>query len=524
VDRREDSFDLRAALRVLRRRAGLIGLCFALVAGSALVFSLLQEKQYSATASLLFRDPGFDQRVLGVGGVEQPDPERAQATNLRLVSLDVVAERTADDLGGGVTGGEVSSKVDVGQESGSDLVSLTATDSDPEFAAELANEFGANFVKFRRKADRRAIRDAQRLVENEYAALDPAEAQSQQGEFLRKQVSRLETLEALQTGNAEVVQEAEPPTSPSEPNVRRNFAFGAVLGLLLGLGLALLLERLDRRLKDPQELEESFSLPILGTVPETERLARREEERNPLPVMESQVFRMLRTRLRYFNVDRDVRSVLVTSPGAGDGKSTISWYLALTAAQAGSRALLIETDFHRQQLAEQRGLSALPGLAEVVTRQATLEQAIQKVQVEDRSNGEEPDRYVDVLVAGASPPNPIELMESEEMAKLMAVLTEGYDLVVIDTPPMAMIADPIPLMKLVTGVIVIAQLHKTTRDEANHLAGQFERLGAPVLGVIANRARRRGQGYGYYGYGYYSGYGEDGAERKGKRLRIPGLS
>ena len=214
--------------------------------------------------------------------------------------------------------------------------------------------------------------------------------------------------------------------------------------------------------------------------------------------LESEAFRMLRGRLRYFDVDRKVSSVLVTSGVARDGKSTVAWNLALTAASVGSKTILLECDFHQPTLATRRGLRPVPGLSELLTGQTDL--VVQHVSVANSSNGEEPDRQLDVVVAGTRPPNPVELMESDEMAALIEHLTTNeYDLVVMDTPPVTMVSDVIPLLRLVSGVIVVGEPGRTTRESASALREQLESLDAPVLGVVANRVKTRsGYGYGYY--------------------------
>ncbi len=512
-----DSFDLRSALRILRRRLAVIVLCFCLLTAAALVYSLAQEKKYSSTATLLFRDPGFDQTVFGAPVFQTPDPTREAATNVDLVSLSAVADRTARRLDNGMTASAIQNEVSTEAEGQSNLVSITATDPDPEFAAKLANTFADTFIAFRRQADRRKVASALRLVRKDYAQLSPEAKQGQEGQALQQQISKLSTLQALQTGNAELVQQAQPSSSPSSPQTTRNVVIGAILGLVVGLGLALLFERLDRRVKDPDELGEALAMPAIGTIPDSKVLAANGgSSSSKLPFAEAEAFRMLRTRLRYFNVDREVRSVLVTSASPKDGKSTVAWNLAHTAAEVGVRTLLIEADFHQPTIAARRHLEPLPGLAEILTHQCERDAAIQHMPVEDRSNGEPGNRALDLIVAGATPPNPAELLESQGMAVLLNELSEEYELLVIDTPPVALLADAIPLMKLVGGVLVVGQLGKTTKEEAAHLAGQLQKLNAPVLGVVANRARK-GRGYGYAAYGYYY------SDRPGEQTRVTGI-
>jgi capsular exopolysaccharide synthesis family protein len=488
----------------LLRRAPLIVACTLLTAAAALVFSLVQTKQYTADATLLFRDPGFDQRIFGSSDVAAPDPTREAATNITLVSLDVVADRTAAELGGGLTGDEVSSKVSVESKGQADVASINATDPDPQFAATLANTFAQNYIRFRRNADRRKVQEARALVTADFNRLSPADQQSSEGQSLQTQISRLATLQALQTGNAELVQRATPPTSPSSPKTVRNTVLGWILGLLLGVAVAALLERLDRRLRQPKDFEETFGLPVLTEIPESKSVARSDNGMGDLLTTEDGAFQMLRARLRYFNVDRDINSILVTSAAPGEGKTTIAWNLAASAASSGSGTILLEADFHQPTIARQMGMRARPGLSELLSDQSSLAEGLQQVTVENRQNGTESIRHLDVVVAGSHPPNPVELLESEGMARLLDKLADIYDLVLIDSPPLPILADAIPLAKLVNGVIVVGRVNKTTRDEAQTLQTQLESLGAPVLGVVANRTSRGRSYYGYYGRGHRS--------------------
>ena len=187
-----------------------------------------------------------------------------------------------------------------------------------------------------------------------------------------------------------------------------------MLGLLLGLGLAFLLERLDRRIREPKDLEAIYGLPLLGVVPESSALSRSARGGGDawavLPPGESESFQLIRAHLRYFNVDRELRTLLVASAAPGDGKTTIARHLAGAAARMGSRVLLLEADLRRPTIAQQLGVQSGPGLADVLIGAVMLNEATQTIDLETPSGDGAKGRTFDVLVAGAAlPPNPGEL-------------------------------------------------------------------------------------------------------------------
>jgi succinoglycan biosynthesis transport protein ExoP len=489
--------DLRGILRVVRRRLGIIALCALLVPAVALVLSLVQEKEYTATATLLFRDPQLDQKLFGSSFVDDTgDAQREAATNLKLVSLDVVAARTARALGDGFTEGEVSNSVETSSEGQADVVTIEATHPEPRLAARLANTFAEEYISFRRRADRAKITEAKRLVERQINQLSPEEQGTPSARSLRQRLQELQIVTALQTGNAEQVEVAETPTAPTSPRPMRNTAVGAVLGLLLGFAAAFLLERLDRRIRDPEELPEIFGRPELASIPEVAELGSTDE---PLPPEASEPFRMLRANLRYFNVDKQVRSVLITSSQPGDGKSTVAWNLAVASASAGIPTLLIEADLRRPSFAQWTRSGVRVGLSGLLSHQGDLDDAVQTLAVGVRPGGAR-SHTLDVILSGPLPPNPDELIDSSRMRELIDEAQLRYQLVVVDTPPTSAVSDAIPLMNAVSGVIVVGRLGRTTRDSAAQLAHQLQNLEARILGVVVNGARRRRTGYGY-GYG-----------------------
>jgi capsular exopolysaccharide synthesis family protein len=504
--------DLEHVLAVLRRRAGLIAICFIVIAAAAFGYSELQQKQYSASASLLFRNPGFAEDLFGTSQTSgSTDPTREAATNEKLVGLKIVADKASKYLPE-LSAEEVSAMVSISSEGEADVVSVTATSPEPAQAQHVANTLAKQFIVFRSQTDRAKLIEAKRLAEEEFNRLSLEQQKGARGQALSRGAEKLGILASLQTGNAELVQPAELPTSTSSPKPLRNTILGAIVGLLVGIGLAFFFERLNRTLRDPEEAQEAFDLPVLATVPESKAIlaSNKQGAVAHLPFMENESFRMLRASLQYFNVDREIRTVLITSYGAGVGKSTIAWNLARVASSS-SKVILVETDLRNSSIGQQHGLAMGPGLTQVLTHQVDLDAAIQARGVSGQSNGAGGSMpSLDVIVAGGHPPNPAELIESAALQELIGQLKERYEFIVIDTAPVGVVADAFPLMREVDGVIAVARMSHTTRDHAAHLSEQLRRMDAPLLGFVANGVKvKRGR----YGYGYYAGnYGKPEAD------------
>jgi receptor protein-tyrosine kinase len=212
------------------------------------------------------------------------------------------------------------------------------------------------------------------------------------------------------------------------------------------------------------------------------------------------VFQLIRAHLRYFNVDRELRTLLVASPASGDGKTTVALHLAAAAAKMGSTVLLIEADLRHPTVAQQLDIHPGPGIADVLIGSVSLWKATQSIDLDQPSgiSGQVP--ALDVLVAGAPlPPNPSELIESDAMAAALRQASSTYELIVIDTPPLTAVSDAFPLLRKVDGVIIVGRIGGNPRDLAERLHHTLAGAGAPLLGVIANgfKVRRGSNGYGY---------------------------
>ncbi|MGA8363651.1 MAG: Wzz/FepE/Etk N-terminal domain-containing protein, partial [Solirubrobacteraceae bacterium] len=319
------NLSLEHVLGVLRRRVGWIVLCSVLAAGAAFGFSKHQTKKYTATASLVFNNNQLAQQVAGLAVASSNNQQALQNTNLKLVELGDMAARTAVLLGQGLTKEAVSADLSVSAQTESNIVNVAAAAPSPVLAAGIANTYTTLFVKEQQNANHAYYASALKLVNKQLAALSSKERVGTAGLALQNRAQSLGVLAELRNGNVQVAQAATVPTSPSSPKTSRNTVLGAILGLLLGLAVAFLLDRFDRRIREPKDLEAVYGLPLLGVIPESAALSRtakgRKNSRDALPPGEAEAFQLIRAHLRYFNVDRQLRTLLVASAAPGDGKT-----------------------------------------------------------------------------------------------------------------------------------------------------------------------------------------------------------
>ena len=516
MDNEQTNLGIEQMMGIFRRRVPVILLCVLIAAGAAYWLSKQQTKKYTTAALLVFNDNQANQQAAGLQAVAGSDQQAQQSTNVKLVEFGDMAEKTAillshsktaTPLERSLTGEDIESDLSISAQGESNIVGVSATATSPALAANIANTYVNQFVYEQQNSNHAYYASALKLVEKQLKALTPKQKVSTAGLALEGRAQSLGVLAELKSGTVQVTKAAKVPTSPSSPKVSRTTILGGLGGLIVGLVLAFLLERIDRRIREPKDLEAIYGLPLLGVVPESKALSRSArrggDARTVLPPGEAESFQLIRAHLRYFNVDRQVHTLLVASAAPGDGKTTIARHLAAAAARVGSRVLLLEADLRRPTLAQRLDVRSGPGLADVLIGAVLLNDAIQTVDLEAPSDTSAGGRAFDALVAGAAlPPNPGELIESRAMETVLERTKSTYDLVVIDTPPLTAVSDAFPLLGKVDGVVIVGRVGRNRRDVAERLHETLAGAGAPLLGVIANGLTARRGDYGGYGYTY----------------------
>jgi capsular exopolysaccharide synthesis family protein len=476
---------LEQALRVLRRRRIVILVALVCVPLAAFIVSSSEEKMYTATATLL-NESGE------TGSIEAP---REQATAEVLAGLPEIAVRTAKDLNGKISAGEILGSIEPGSANEmANLTTISAKTNSPQLSALVANAYSKAYIEFRREKAQEQVGAVITPVEQRIKSLSPAEVDGLEGEKLRERLGELELEQALKTGKTTLVQPAGIPSSPSSPKVKRDVIVGLIIGLVLGLALAALLERIDRRVRSIEELEQLFGLPILAQIPRAkgfEDATLSEMLQEP----EAEAFRALRTNLRYFNVDMESRAILIASPEPADGKTTVARGLAGAMAQMGDNVVLVEADLRKASSLRGGRAASGEGLSTVLSG-GPMDKALIEVPIGDgRQLG---DRVLWALPSGPVPPNPPELLEGEGMRKLMTELKQRFDVIVIDSPALGYVSDALSLIPVATEIVAVGGLGKSSRDDIEKFNKHLRLTGQNPIGLVATMTQFNRSQYSYY--------------------------
>jgi len=349
------------------------------------------------------------------------------------------------------------------------------------------------------------IRDTQLLrlsAESEDATLAAALANATAQAF----IDRNKVTDLSQPGTVSVVELATVPTSPVKPQVPLNVALGLIAGLVVAVGLVLLMEYLDDTVKSEQDVERVAGLTTLGVI------ARFGRRRSGQPVSgygsrspAAEAYRAIRTSVQFATMDRPGQVLLVTSPNAGDGKSTTAANLAVAMASAGKRVVLVDGDLRKPTLHRAFNLENRVGLTSALLSGNGTRSYIQSSGFDNLL----------VLASGPLPPNPSELLSSPRMRDLMEALRREVDVVVMDSPPALLVTDATLLAALADATILVAEAGHTRSAALRQAVDGLSRATDRLLGVVLNKTGRRGAA----AYHHYYHYKASDTARKRKSSR-----
>jgi capsular exopolysaccharide synthesis family protein len=520
-----------------RRWLWLFFLATFLTAAASFVVSTQLPKVYEGTAKLLVT-PG--QSASGVASYENVlTAERLTRTYSEVLKTRPVVEAATQETGIQLPYEAALALLDVKPLRDTQLIQVGARANDPELAARFANAVAAAFIQqtqasqssrfaaskdnLGKQVDQLAADIAERsrrvdaLRDAPASAARDSELARLQGELAQLQQSHatavrsyedVRVAEARGTDLLAVVEPASPSPHPVQPRVLLNVLLAALVGLMIGVGTAFLVEHLDDRLLSPERLSRFAGLNALGSVALLPQDAPRTVDRMPAAQPSpagygygygashaAEAFRLLRANLQFVAIERPLRTLLVTSSDAGDGKSTTAANLAIVLAQAGQRVLLVDADLRRPSQHQVFDLPNRAGLTSLLLdEKLQAENAVARTRVQGLT----------LLPSGPLPPNPSELLASPRMRARLSELRELADLVIVDSPPVLPVSDPAILAGQADGTLLVVNAQRTRGQHAAHAVATLQQAGARLLGAVLNRTPRTGGSY----YGSYAALSE----------------
>lgn len=494
---------LRTYMVILHRQRWWIAGAVALGLAAGLSLPFIQARQYSATAQVLIR---ASEAQSGLGAIQQPPLTPADVqTQLQLVVSAPVRAAVRRELGS-------EPHVSASQVAETNVIAITAASPQPASAARVANAYARAFVAYQQNIAINNLSAAEDRLRSQISGIAhhflhlrakrnsvQASALLNQEAVLKEQLAQLQVSGVVSTETVELVTPATVPTSPSSPGPIQDGGLGLTAGLLLGLTVALLRNNLNDALTSKEAVEKLGGAPVLATVP----LVASWKKRNQAAIVldswptspAAEAYRSLRTSIQFIRHERQLRTLLVTSPETAEGKTFTVANLGTVFAQAGERVVVVSCDLRRPQVSETLGLREEPGLTSIVLGKRTLSQAIQPVPGRPRMH---------VLGTGPLPPNPAELLSAAAVREVLNGLREQFDLVLIDSPPILPVTDAAVLSSLADATLLVVAADQTRQSQLRLAAEKFAQLNVPVVGIVMNKmTKSSGSSYGYgYGYGH----------------------
>ena len=525
ADESQSSISLRHYADVLWRRK-LIVIAFVIaVPALVLAFSLQQAKQYDAISRVMVESltTAFNAAAGQNLGDKAPD-DRQVATLAGFVVTPEIARRVNVALGWQAPVEELLAAVKATPDANANVISIVATQPHAAKAAQLADAFAEQFVEWRRETQLKALEDALQAIDQQLAASPPGSATYLD---LSTRRSQLSVLRALTTGGVEVGETAQLPSSPARPKPLRNTALAALIGLILGIAVAFLRESLDVRFHSVEEIQKATDLPVLAAI---ELLPKEYRDATRLIALDNprgavaEAFRLIRTNLDFLNFNHDIKSLMVTSPLPGQGKTTTIANLAISLLRADKKVALLEGDLRRPALQRYFNVPNSRGLTTVVSGATDFQDAAHRLAFKDAGPsvtlhdsaiaaraGSSKDAggtamALDLLTSGPIPPNPGEIVASSQFRQLVRDAGEGRDYVLVDAPPVFSAGDATTLAGIVDGVIVVLRFSDATHQALIDIEQFLARVPGRSLGLVVTGVPRKSKSSSYryasqeYGY------------------------
>ena len=449
--------EVREYLRVLRRWYWLVLAIPIVCAGTTAVVSLQLPKTYASTTEALVSPKQVLNNANSNDPSQTPNLDQLVATYVSLVDTDPVRQRLASS-GVPRSAGELRGHILAVRLPNTTLIDVTVTDRDPAVA----------------------LLAAQNVVPAVNQSLDELQSKVPGS----NQNSHLDALVPWEVPT-------DRPASAISPNVTRNVLIALAAGLVLGVGLAFLLERLDTTIRTEADVRLKLGVPLLGSVfyrPLNRTESRLGQELEIITATQqqdrvSEQYRAIRTSLLFSRIDERLATVVVTSTLPGEAKTTTACNLAVVMAQAGNRVVLVDADFRRPGLQEIFSVQTNAGLSDAIIGNASVEDMLVDTSVDT----------LRILTTGTSPPNPSEVLGSTAMDRIIEQLSNLTDVIIFDTPPLAAVTDATVLAALVDGVVLVVEERRTPIQSIKRSIETLAGVGVEPMGVVLNKSNSADQ-------------------------------
>ena len=514
---RPSELDLHGVLRVLRRWLWLVILVPVVVTGATVGTAAAKTPRYRSSAEILVGRTQAE-TIFNPLAATFTDPSRVLNNQIRVILSQEVTERAHDRLG-------FAADIEARAATTEDVITLSAVGVNARRAAAIVDAYAAAYLDYRRESgeseNRLAQDELRRQIGGAEARLDLLEAevnrrpaaeraqiranQADEREAIqaqlveqRTQLANLEAAANVERGGAQLLAPADVPRRPFDPDLRRSGILGLSSGLLLGLGLAFLLDYLDNRIRGKEDLERATGdLPVVGMVPtlpgwrnrSTTHVASLEDSTSAA----AEAYRALRTSIEFVGLDRSLRTLQITSPMTSEGKTTTLVNLAVALARAGKRVIAVDCDLRRPRVHAFFDLEPGVGFTSVLVGDAALSAALQPVPAVENLR---------VLTAGPIPPNPSELLSGARTIEILSTLQSDADIVLVDSPPVLPVSDAAALSTRVDATLIVVSANNTQRKQLARALELLHQVEAVVVGTVLNGTGRRRDSYDTYGYGY----------------------
>lgn len=442
------------------------------------------EEKYRASAEVLVQIPPTAGSVGTSGLVMSPrmvENELETAKGSELISI------VREDIG-------PEPQLSVSSSESSDVFRFAAVSGDAEAAANAANTYAEAYIERQRFELVTEFEARASVIEDQLEAIERGEGDASRQNEYQTQLEDLQvSAELAETSGARLIDRATPPGTPFEPTPARTLMLALVVGALIGLGAAFLVDYLDRTIRDEEELQRVSRVPNLASIPQVTP-----PRKQDLPLVvarddpgsaSAETYRNLRTAVRFIALEEELQMIQITSSHPGEGKTTTATNLAFTASKAGQRVLLIDCDLRKPQVHRFLGLGNYKGLTNVLIGEIGLGDVAQKL---GDSGG------LRVITAGDVPPNPAELLAGNGIKRALAQIGSKFDLVVLDSPPVLAVSDPQILAERVDGVILVVSGTGTDSRSVSRSIERLDQVDANVVGTVLNQAKLSGSSSYYY--------------------------